>query len=707
MAAKIELVSGKGVTQGAKALKIDFQANAGKTGIEIKPAQPWDCRPLGQYRLSFDATNTGTLSVHLAATVQAENGGQQSRSVSVPAGETHTFYFELMGDGLSEDLGMRDDPASLPGCGRKMIVKGLKQPAYFPDVASITLFTEDLLAPKELVLDNMQLVSNPPIDPNYLKGIVDGYGQNAKVDFPGKVYKDEQLRKLADDEVKALGTPGPMEGRGKFGGWKDGPKQEASGYFRTEKIGGKWALVDPEGYLYFATGIANIRMTDNATYTGYALKDASKRALFGAANDPTGNRHVTNAQRQQMFTWLPGPDSSLAKYYDYRWQSHMGPIKQGEVFSFYNANLERRYGGGDQLAKWREVTLNRMLDWGFTSLGNWTDPTFYQNQRIPYFANGWTRGKFKTVSSGYDYWGPIPDPYDPDFVSAAKSTAAGVAKEVNNSPWCVGIFIDNEMSWGSMSSPKSQFGVVLTALSNPATESPAKARFMTLLRGNYASIDALNKAWQTSIASWDALAQGIDLREKPFNAATLPDFANLLEDYASEYYKVVHDALEEVMPNHLYLGSRLTTWGMTPEVWKGARKHCDVVSYNSYSEGLDEKTWSFLKEVDKPSIIGEFHFGSTDTGCFNPGIIHSANLADRAVMWRAYMDSVVENPHLVGAHWFQYIDSPLTGRSYDGENYNVGFVRVTDVPYQDLVDASKNFHRTLYSNRYGKAKPKP
>jgi hypothetical protein len=46
------------------------------------------------------------------------------------------------------------------------------------------------------------------------------------------------------------------------------------------------------------------------------------------------------------------------------------------------------------------------------------------------------------------------------------------------------------------------------------------------------------------------------------------------------------------------------------------------------------------------------------------------------------MDVVIRNPWFVGAHWFQYVDSPLTGRSYDGENYNVGFVSVADIPYR-------------------------
>ena len=70
-------------------------------------------------------------------------------------------------------------------------------------------------------------------------------------------------------------------------------------------------------------------------------------------------------------------------------------------------------------------------------------------------------------------------------------------------------------------------------------------------------------------------------------------------------------------------------------------------------------------------------------------------------MFKEYMDSFISNPYFVGAHWFQYIDSPLTGRGYDGENYNVGFVTVCDVPYPEIVKAAKALNQDLYPLRFG------
>jgi agarase len=64
------------------------------------------------------------------------------------------------------------------------------------------------------------------------------------------------------------------------------------------------------------------------------------------------------------------------------------------------------------------------------------------------------------------------------------------------------------------------------------------------------------------------------------------------------------------------------------------------------------------------------------------------------------MESVAALDSMVGAHWFQYVDSPLTGRAFDGEGYNVGFVNVADIPYLEMVNAAKAFNSTIYPKRF-------
>ena len=59
---------------------------------------------------------------------------------------------------------------------------------------------------------------------------------------------------------------------------------------------------------------------------------------------------------------------------------------------------------------------------------------------------------------------------------------------------------------------------------------------------------------------------------------------------------------------------------------------------------------------------------------------------------------------MIGTHWFEWIDEPVTGRP-DGENYNIGWVNVTDQPYNELVEAAKVTHARLLDIHSGKIPP--
>ncbi|MPM75719.1 hypothetical protein SDC9_122713 [bioreactor metagenome] len=53
---------------------------------------------------------------------------------------------------------------------------------------------------------------------------------------------------------------------------------------------------------------------------------------------------------------------------------------------------------------------------------------------------------------------------------------------------------------------------------------------------------------------------------------------------------------------------------------------------------------------------------------------------------------------MVGAHWFQLRDQPLTGRS-DGEGYQIGFVDIADTPYREMIRTSRDIGEHMYRYR--------
>lgn len=691
-AVTFEVTQEQGVTSGKQALEVVYPVESTYKKVVFQSSEPWDVSDLGDCSIAVDLTNSSEESVQLYLTLKDTNQSVTAHA-NIAAGASGTFYYDLSGPNTQLDLGMTGCPGRpAREIGKNPVPFRYAWGARVLDVGALSqigFYQTGILKERTLVFDNLRVVANPNGESARLDPLVDEFGQYIGKDWPGKVHSEKQLLKESKKEIETLATMKGAKDRSRYGGWRAGPQLEATGYFRAEKINGKWALVDPDGYLFFAAGIANCRMSNTYTVTGVDYQEVSDR---------TGE-YVASELRHNMFDWLPQKDDPLASHYGYAGHVHTGPLKHGQTFSFYGANLQRKYGENYR-NHWKDVTLDRMRNWGFTCFGNWTDPIFFGNGRVPYFAHAWLGGNHKRVSTGNDYWTPMHDPYDPEFRRSVVKSLEQLANQVKNDPMCIGVFVENELSWGNENNDASRFGIVINTLGRDAETSPAKAAFVELLKNQYSSIEELNKAWASDVDSWETFTSGFSHSGKLDDGARRSDFSMLSQALAEEYFKIVNGELKKTMPNHMFCGSRFADWGMTPEAVRAAVKHTDVVSYNLYKEGLSDSLRKVLVEMDRPSVLGEYHFGATDTGMFHGGIRTAANQADRGQKYRNYMMSVVNDPYLVGAHWFQYVDSPTTGRAIDGENYNSGFVSVTDTPYSELIDAVRGMNEQIYTTRF-------
>ncbi len=163
-----------------------------------------------------------------------------------------------------------------------------------------------------------------------------------------------------------------------------------------------------------------------------------------------------------------------------------------------------------------------------------------------------------------------------------------------------------------------------------------------------------------------------------------------LKKYAEKYFKTCHSTLRLLAPNKLYLGSRLDfhDYPDAPEyqnlIVEIASKYCDVLSFNRYNYTVSD--FRLPNTIDKPVLIGEFHFGTQDRGIFGGGLKTVKNQQQRSRMYEFYMSTALNNKFVIGAHWFQWQDQSLTGR-VDGENFQVGIIDVTDTPYQEMIQS--------------------
>jgi hypothetical protein len=278
----------------------------------------------------------------------------------------------------------------------------------------------------------------------------------------------------------------------------------------------------------------------------------------------------------------------------------------------------------------------------------------------------------------------LADPYDPAFVQSARQAFAAEKSTTYRDPWCIGYFIGNELEWRG---GPDVINEVLTAAANR----PGKRAFVQLLQQRHASIADLNAAWHTSYASWDEL---LSQTNKVDAARAANDFIAFNTELARRYYETVQTELKRATPGKLNLGSRFNT--VNPITVRAAAQYCDVVSFNKYETSI--RNLSLPDHIDRPIIIGEFHFPAWDRSFAANSGCGPLSETQRADSYWYYVTGALENPQIVGTHWFQYLDQPLTGRG-DGENFAIGFVDVADTPYEALTQVTRALGESLYPYR--------
>jgi hypothetical protein len=84
---------------------------------------------------------------------------------------------------------------------------------------------------------------------------------------------------------------------------------------------------------------------------------------------------------------------------------------------------------------------------------------------------------------------------------------------------------------------------------------------------------------------------------------------------------------------------------------------------------------------------------------FHTGLVAVRDQAERAAAYRSYVEGALRHPAIVGTHWFQYQDQPLTGRVLDEENYQIGFIDQVDTPHAEIIEASRWVGANMYRVR--------
>jgi hypothetical protein len=623
----------------------------------------WDWSTQGELRLRVQ--NAMPWAVTLTVQVDDGTGQHLQVAVGIPAGPPQTLVIPLRATSPRLEGMQAGPPMPFDDRGESILLATTVQGALdLRRVGAIRLGVPAPQAPQTLLFGRLDTTSGEAASHDAYAGIVDRYGQFTRRSWPEKIDSDAALRAAHVTEKANLANAAPNT-LDSYGGRLDVHGLSKTGWFHTQKADGRWQLVTPDGHAFFSLGVNAVTADGGRSYV------EGREFMF---RDMPPDRGAWAAFYGSADSRNPDQGASAGIRYNH-----------GRWFDFYAANLYR-VDGSHWLDAWRARTLDRLRAWGFNTVGNWSDDALGRSHRLPYTRSINIVGAYANVASGYDYWGRMPDPFDPRFVQATEAAVAKTSTGVRDDRYLLGYFADNELAWAG-SGPQGRWGLAVGTLAGEA-KSPAKQAFIAMLRKKYVAPETLSAAWGIALGSWDALNVTGFAAPAPNEAhpAIAADYSAWLRRYADTYFHTVAEAIRRHDPHHLFLGGRFAV--NTPEAVVACAAYCDVVSFNVYADlpqhGFDAAA---MHALDKPVLISEFHFGSADRGPFGKGVVSVWNEQQRGEAYARFIAAAASDTAIVGAHWFEYADQPVTGRLLDGENSHIGLVGITDIPFGEFTEA--------------------
>ena len=532
----------------------------------------------------------------------------------------------------------------------KTVAAGL--PMKPEEAAGLYIGARACHVPQIIELSNLFLCDGEPDYPMEQRKLVDELGQWTEKDWPGKMHSVEELIRTLNRELEEPLQP-PVPRRNAWGGSLDRKLAEGTGYYsRVKDENGKWWLVDPEGYAYFVMGIEMVA---------------------------PGSSGVVNEWRDS-YTWLPDRDGEFASC----WSEFRGDpdkarrVAYSEDVDFARINLIRAFGE-DWLEKWAKLTAARLDAWGINNVGASGSPAArmfrsplgsFRQYPCFHYVGEFPQTK-KTVFRDF------PDVFSPEYEENSAAFASNL-KVIRGNPWIVGYFMTNEPEWAFL----VDLELSEMLLANPE-HLVTKDVMISFLRGRYGTVEALNRAWNLSLESFDGLLNPIPEARKLSESAArdLNEFSGIMIE---QYIRVPALKCREADPEHMNFGMRYPYIAYANQT-KG-HQYLDVFDINDYRyDPRDYIDW-IGSLVDMPVMVSEFHHGALDRGLPVTGIRGVRSQEERGVAYRYYVERGASTPWFVGSVYFVFSDQPILCTNYQ-ENYNIGFVDICQMPHREITDA--------------------
>jgi|GEM_PF-2633839 len=436
-----------------------------------------------------------------------------------------------------------------------------------------------------------------------------------------------------------------------YGGYTGLKGTNTSGFFRVEKINGRYWLVTPDNNVFWSTGITTIQYND--TWGGYC-------PTLGYYPNPYGNK----AKYASATEWTDNLRARMTNY-GFNTAACWG---DGRLTSFTECirDLGLNTSGGSSLPmvtddfpdvwdpRWETTCNNRCSSLASNKNNPYTIGSF------PYNECRWTRPNgFKTL---------------PDAFIAQSAAAYGKQHWVNS-------FLKGK--YATVSDLNTAYGTTYASWDDVlnATTLPDDTSYPARLNDKIDFIEDIADRYYSVATYYMRLYD-------PNHLVFTTRWAMWSQGYASDYTRPFNE-----------------------RIWKKAGQYCDVFANNGYvdfasAEANYQHSSRVFLNAKKPFMVTENAYFADDSyfklGQWAPTQMDRANGYANAI--KELLDiGVDDDPNdpghpaktCMGMHWFQHYDEPSLGRP-DGEANNYGLFNCQDEGFLPLLEVAKTVNSQIY-----------
>ncbi|MEX0886256.1 MAG: discoidin domain-containing protein [Phycisphaeraceae bacterium] len=231
-------------------------------------------------------------------------------------------------------------------------------------------------------------------------------------------------------------------------------------------------------------------------------------------------------------------------------------------------------------------------------------------------------------------------------------------------------------------------------------DAPGKAVYIDFLIGRHGSAEAVGEAYGLEASTHDELlAETAWAGVEDDDATVEADDRAFVPVVAAQYYKVVHEEIRRLDPNHLIFGDRYMGADLREldPVLEAAAPYVDAIAIQPFDRGdFDRDRYDHIHELTgKPIIFCDMAVNHS-TPEWPEGLWRTLSTPEEAAeVWARYLADAFDRPYMIGVHRCTYIDRPR------GEQLKQGFVRQDGTPYERTIQRYTEIHRELYRRMYG------